>query len=69
MKKLTHIVYYKYQQRSLQRWVQVLTRNSSNSRPTSLQYFNKIHQNPHQRPVRPWPAGELSLQEVMPMEK
>ena len=40
MKKLTHIVYYKYQQRSLQRWV--LTRNSSNSRLTSLKYFYKI---------------------------
>ena len=37
MKKLTHIVYYKYQQRSLQR--RVLTRNSSNSRLTSLKYF------------------------------
>ena len=39
-KKLTHIVYYNYQQRSLQRWV--LTRNSSNSRLTSLKYFYEM---------------------------
>ena len=36
-KKLTHIVYYKYQRRSLQ--IRVLTRNSSNSRVTSIKYF------------------------------
>ena len=40
MKKLTHIAYYKYQQRILQR--RVFTRNSSNSRLTSLKYFYKI---------------------------
>ena len=40
VKKLTHIIYYEYQQRSLRRWV--WTRNSSNSRLTSLNYFYKI---------------------------